>query len=192
MSYRSDNGASYDRTLLSSVPDPTRAEKQEGYNVDLLDNGSAPAPPKEVPSEGHGPAPAVGYSPGAASYAREVGTTKEYESAATPTKVPWYRKRWGIAFIVIVVVCVIAGVVGGVVGGTHQSSHPQNNSAAASAAQAQPSSTNKQPEVTSPSTAVSSAAVSTAAQTTPTQPFAPASSTASTLDAGGASPKASG
>jgi len=28
MSYRSDNGASYDRTLLSSVPDPTRAEKQ--------------------------------------------------------------------------------------------------------------------------------------------------------------------
>ena len=28
MSYRTDNGASYDRTLLSSVPDPTRAEKQ--------------------------------------------------------------------------------------------------------------------------------------------------------------------
>jgi len=28
MSYRTDNVASYDRTLLSSVPDPTRAEKQ--------------------------------------------------------------------------------------------------------------------------------------------------------------------
>ena len=28
MSYRSDTDATYDRTLLSSVPDPTRAEKQ--------------------------------------------------------------------------------------------------------------------------------------------------------------------
>jgi len=28
MSYRNDNDAGYDRTLLSSVPDPTRAEKQ--------------------------------------------------------------------------------------------------------------------------------------------------------------------
>ena len=31
MSRRNDAGASYDRTLLSNIPDPTRAEKQVRY-----------------------------------------------------------------------------------------------------------------------------------------------------------------
>lgn len=35
MSYRNDNGANYDRSLLSSVPDPTRAEKQVRANPPL-------------------------------------------------------------------------------------------------------------------------------------------------------------
>jgi hypothetical protein len=38
MSYRNDTDATYDRTLLSSVPDPTRAEKQV----------RSPSPPKEI------------------------------------------------------------------------------------------------------------------------------------------------
>ncbi|KAH9953613.1 hypothetical protein BC827DRAFT_1159165 [Russula dissimulans] len=150
MSYRSDNGASYDRTLLSSVPDPTRAEKQEGYNVDLLDEGSAPSPPKAVPpatSEGHAaPTSAVGYSPGAVSYARkEEAVANGHEPVVA--KVPWYRKKWGIALIVVVVLLVIGGAVGGAVGGTQHSSHPKTNNTGSTVGQGENQNTNSQQQV---------------------------------------------
>jgi len=132
MSYRRNDttNATYDRALLSSVPDPTRAEKQEGYNVDLLDEGRdrrAPTPPDNVTSEQHGPT--NGYSPGAVAIARkqqEQGQLLE-NGGLKPVKVPWYRTRWGVTAIVIVILLIIGAVVGGAVGGTHHSSHPHNN-----------------------------------------------------------------
>jgi hypothetical protein len=141
-SYRNDNDAGYDRTLLSSVPDPTRAEKQEGYNVDLLDDGRdrrGTTPSNELAATAtsdhqHG-GPTVGYSPGAVSYARkEEGVASNGLEPVTP-KVPWYRTRRGVIFIVIGAVLIIAAIVGGAVGGTHHSSHhttPSNASSSVS------------------------------------------------------------
>ncbi|KAF8269598.1 hypothetical protein EI94DRAFT_1799014 [Lactarius quietus] len=134
MSYRSDTHGSYDHTLLSSVPGPTRAEKQEGYDVDLLDGSRdrrAPTPPTNgVPSEPNG-ATALDYSPGAVSYARKeesAAATNEYE--AVEKRVPWYRTRKGIiAIAVVLLVIIIAAAVGGGVGGSHHSSHSSAKSA---------------------------------------------------------------
>jgi len=130
MSYRSDNHTSYDHTLLSSIPDPTRAEKQEGYNVGLLEESRdrrAASPPT------NGAAPVqngavLDYSPGAVSYARKEvpPTTNEYE--AVEKRVPWYRTRKGrIGIIVVVLLVIIAAAVGGGVGGSHHSHSSKNN-----------------------------------------------------------------
>jgi hypothetical protein len=50
MSYRNDSSAGYDRTLLSSVPDPTRAEKQVRANPPALRiNSKAERSPSSSP-----------------------------------------------------------------------------------------------------------------------------------------------
>ncbi|KAI9511226.1 hypothetical protein F5148DRAFT_1172756 [Russula earlei] len=157
MSYRTDNGASYDRTLLSSVPDPTRAEKQEGYDVDILDESRdrrAPTPPKALaPSDQqHGPS-AVGYSPGALSYARKeeqapapaTTTANGYELVLE--KVPWYRTRWGIIAIVVVIILIIGGAVGGAVGGTRHGSDKSKSNNSSSDVQGQGQATNSSQQV---------------------------------------------
>jgi len=125
MSYRNDTNATYDRTLLSNIPDPTRAEKQEGYNVDLLDDGRDLSAPDGIPSEHHVLAPAEGYSPGAIALARKQGQIENGHEQKL-AKTPWYRTRWGITAIVIAIVLVIGAVVGGAVGGT-QHHHSKNN-----------------------------------------------------------------
>jgi hypothetical protein len=128
MSYRSDTEATYDRTLLSSVPDPTRAEKQEGYNVDLLEDGRdrrarSPPVPNRQPTDqqpltdGETPAPVV-------AVPKEGQVENGGEPAAAKGR--WYRTRWGITAIVVVIILIIGGIVGGVVGGTHHSSKKNN------------------------------------------------------------------
>jgi hypothetical protein len=129
MSYRSDNhAASYDHTLLSSVPDPTRAEKQEGYNVGLLEasrNRSDPPPANGAVSDHNGGV--LDYSPGAVSYARKEDppTTSDYEPVEK--RVPWYRTKKGVIGIVVALLVIIAAAVGGGVGGTRHSSHSSKN-----------------------------------------------------------------
>jgi len=130
MSYRSDNHASYDHTLLSSVPDPTRAEKQEGYNVNLLEE-SRDRRAITLPTNGAAPeqnGAVLDYSPGAVSYARkeELPTTNEYE--AVEKRVPWYRTRKGkIGIAAVLLLIIIAAAVGGGVGGSHHSHSSKNN-----------------------------------------------------------------
>ncbi|KAH9003680.1 hypothetical protein EDB86DRAFT_2826262 [Lactarius hatsudake] len=133
MSYRSDSLGGYDHTLLSSVPDPTRAEKQEGYNVDLLEESRdrrAPSPPTNGAASDHN-GTLLDYSPGAIGLARKedpiTAATNDYEPVEK--RLPWYRTRKGLIGIVVVVVVIIAAAVGGGVGGTRHSSHPANNNA---------------------------------------------------------------
>jgi len=111
------------------------------------------------------------------SYAREAATTKGYEPAVK--KVLWYRKRWGVALIILAVVLVIGGVVGGVVGGTHHShSSPKNNTNASAEQGQSPNSTAQQPvaggsaapSTTTPSTAVQ-ASVAPSSASPGTQPI---------------------
>ncbi|KAF8494380.1 hypothetical protein F5888DRAFT_1805562 [Russula emetica] len=130
MSYRNDANATYDHTLLSSVPGPTKAERQEGYNVDLLDEGRdrrvpSPPVPNRLPTDQQ---PLTdGYSPGAVALLAHKEGQLENGVGPTVAKGQWYRTRWGITAIVIVIVLIIGGIVGGVVGGTHHSSHKSNN-----------------------------------------------------------------
>ncbi|KAN0141946.1 hypothetical protein V8E53_000408 [Lactarius tabidus] len=131
MSYRSDNHASYDHTLLSSVPDPTRAEKQEGYNVGLLEESRdrrAPSPSANGAAPEQNGAAALDYSPGAVSYARKEEPTATNEYEAVDKRVPWYRTRKGmIGIVVVALIIIIAAAVGGGVGGSHHSHSSKNN-----------------------------------------------------------------
>lgn len=124
MSYRNDASTAYDSTLLSSVPDPTRAERQEGYNVDLLDERPDRSPPAPAPDR----QPLTdGYSAGAAvAYAHKEGQLGN-GAERTGAKGPWYRTRWGITAIVIVIVLIVAGAVGGAVGGSHHNPSKSRN-----------------------------------------------------------------
>jgi len=122
MSSHNDYSVGCDHTLSSSVPDPTRAEKQEGYNVGLEDgrDGRAPSLP-----EGAG-APAVRGT--TLEYLGPIVAIDElsrapYGPAIAAQKVqPWYRRKWGIIGITVVAL-IIGGAVGGAVGATHHSSH---------------------------------------------------------------------
>jgi len=102
-------GGDYDERLLDSAPKATRAEKQEGYNVNLLasDNSESPMNPRPTTAthDGHG------------SLETGVPPNKEgYISSLPPT--PWYsRKRWRIALLIGAII-VIGAIVGGAVGGT--------------------------------------------------------------------------
>ncbi|KAI0270576.1 hypothetical protein BC834DRAFT_967341 [Gloeopeniophorella convolvens] len=130
MSFRQDKVASYDHSLLSAVPDPTRAEKQEGYNVDLLEegrNGRAATPPPPAASE-HGQGAPFDYSPGAVGYARNGSSTQDLPEPVKP-KTPWYRTKYGIIGIIVALLVIIAAAVGGGVGGTqhHHHSDASNN-----------------------------------------------------------------
>ncbi|EIM84371.1 uncharacterized protein STEHIDRAFT_132732 [Stereum hirsutum FP-91666 SS1] len=138
MAYESKpgTGSSYDQSLLANAPEVTRAEKQEGYNVDLLEEGrprgaASPAiahtsdnlDPSSTSRAFEGPGPR-----GAGGYTRTLDSDPTtYPANGTTnlgTKRPWYRTRTGIIAIVIIVLVIIGAVVGGAVGGTrHKSSN---------------------------------------------------------------------
>jgi len=68
----------------------------------------------------------MGYSPGAVSYARKDESASNGHELVV-ARVPWYRTRRGIIFLVVGILVIIGAVVGGVVGGTHKSSKPQSD-----------------------------------------------------------------
>ncbi|THH11883.1 hypothetical protein EW146_g7891 [Bondarzewia mesenterica] len=106
MAYREPKSTneSYDQRLLASAPKVTRAEKQGGYNVDLLEegrrHGSASPPPNASPVSEHG-----GPSQGIIMPATAI--------AYTSSKRPWYRTRAGIIGLVVLALVIIGAVIGG-------------------------------------------------------------------------------
>ncbi|KAH0834126.1 hypothetical protein J3R83DRAFT_11416, partial [Lanmaoa asiatica] len=119
--------SSYDQNLLDEAPRATRAQLQEGYNVDLLEQ-----PPRRMPSvrsplpQTPQPAPlTVPLTPGIA----ETGLGEKLGAptpAASKPRTSFWRSRNGIIAIVLIVLIVIGAVVGGAVGGTVKKS--SNNS----------------------------------------------------------------
>jgi len=106
-------GGDYDERLLTSAPKATKAELQEGYNVNLLgsDNSDTPMNARTQTARD-----------GNASLEAVTPPTKEsYPSYS----VPWYRQgKWRV-FMLVGAIIVIAVVVGGAVGGTVN--HKSNN-----------------------------------------------------------------
>ncbi|KAG1873776.1 hypothetical protein F4604DRAFT_1955450 [Suillus subluteus] len=111
----SQNGA-YDQNLLDEAPAATRAQRQEGYNVDLLDDrptrpaSTQPLKPQTIPGDTDVESSPLTREkivplPGAATY------------ASRPTQSFWRTRNGKIAIFVIAIV-IIGAVVGGAVGGT--------------------------------------------------------------------------
>lgn len=98
----------YDQDLLAAAPKPTKEERQEGYNVNLLGEERTATVPL------------------AHSTDLEHGTKEEYP--ISKPAIPFYRTRKGKIIIgVIIVLVVIAAAVGGGVGGTRKSKTPTFN-----------------------------------------------------------------
>ncbi|CDO69961.1 hypothetical protein BN946_scf184836.g35 [Trametes cinnabarina] len=102
--------AAYDERLAAAAPAATRAEKQEGYDVDLLNEQqsgrgvSVSPPPLPVLSANHGIAEAGEF-------------TTDYVHAP-PHAVPWYKTRKTLLILLLGGVVIAAAVIGGAVGGT--------------------------------------------------------------------------
>ncbi|KIP05703.1 hypothetical protein PHLGIDRAFT_128725 [Phlebiopsis gigantea 11061_1 CR5-6] len=118
--------ASYDERLLASAPAATRAAKQEGYNVDLLDDG-APKAGSSSPETQHAP---LASSHGHA----EAGLSKEVLPSYASAPVPWWRRKKVIIFAVIFAVVAVAAIVGGAVGGTVNHNKGGNKAAVSASA----------------------------------------------------------
>ncbi|KAI0742535.1 hypothetical protein C8Q80DRAFT_1189131 [Daedaleopsis nitida] len=120
----------YDERLLASAPVATRAEKQEGYNIDLLDNDAKP----NVRSTSATPPPAVSGLSADRSQAEAGGYAyapghNGYASTAPST--PWYKTRKWLIIFLIGGIAAVAAIVGGAVGGTvghSKSSEPAQSS----------------------------------------------------------------
>ncbi|KIJ36448.1 hypothetical protein M422DRAFT_261191 [Sphaerobolus stellatus SS14] len=178
--------AGYDQSLLQATPEVTRAERQGGYNVDLLNDDGRPRPQRSATQRT------------AASHSQSVRAASARESARHPsafpgkeayvpslpvpitaaptrsTNVPWFRTTRGIIALAIIVIVIVGAVVGGAVGGTvghknkgvsgqstgtHQGQAPSSTSNSTSTSTSTPASAAAQGEVTlSPSVPLSSSA----------------------------------
>ncbi|KJA26537.1 hypothetical protein HYPSUDRAFT_75351 [Hypholoma sublateritium FD-334 SS-4] len=101
----------YDQSLLASAPAATRAQMQDGYNPDILnEKPAAPTPPA---SNSRQNLEAYGNGSTTPALAQEG-------AYVSPSKTPFYRTKKGIIVILVVLAVIIGAVVGGAVGGTRK------------------------------------------------------------------------
>ncbi|KAG2051078.1 hypothetical protein BDR06DRAFT_1010630 [Suillus hirtellus] len=112
----SPNGA-YDQNLLDAAPAATRAQRQEGYNVDLLDDrptrpvSTQPLTlPQPISSD-------TDVESSSLVQEKDVPGAAAATYASHPTKSFW-RTRNGKITIFVIAIVVIGAIVGGAVGGT--------------------------------------------------------------------------
>lgn len=105
-------GGDYDERLLASIPAASKAEKQEGYNVNLLDNEQNSSPLAQNPPSN------LGHSNGDPE-GGPLSKEHSYQKGNFAFRpLPWYRRgKWRIG-ILIGAIIIIGAVVGGAVGGT--------------------------------------------------------------------------
>ncbi|TFK50576.1 hypothetical protein OE88DRAFT_1661065 [Heliocybe sulcata] len=117
---------SYDHGLLASAPAASRAERQGGYDVDLLDS----KPPYNGPPSGsYSSSSDALWTPRPRSNS-PVQTEQGLPAASKPKK-PLWRTGRGVTIIVIATLLVIMGaVIGGAVGGTAARRHKSNDTPA--------------------------------------------------------------
>ncbi|EKM52824.1 uncharacterized protein PHACADRAFT_176833 [Phanerochaete carnosa HHB-10118-sp] len=118
--------ASYDERLLDSAPVVTREAKQEGYNVDLLDDsrraGSSSPETRAPLASNHGHAEAA------------LASKEQLAPYPAARPIPWWKTKKFIVFSVIFAVVAIAAIVGGAVGGSVHH-HNKSNSTDTSGSQ---------------------------------------------------------
>ncbi|TFK50578.1 hypothetical protein OE88DRAFT_269911 [Heliocybe sulcata] len=116
----------YDERLLASAPAATRAEKQEGYNIDLLDEEPSRAGRASTTHDHTGGYVQGNRYSGAAS-APDTPSLEEKPGPLSRGRTPWWRTATGIAVLVILSLIIVGAVVGGAVGGSLGSRKSQND-----------------------------------------------------------------
>ncbi|KAI6164014.1 hypothetical protein EDD17DRAFT_409469 [Pisolithus thermaeus] len=122
-------GGGYDQNLLVDAPEASRAQLQEGYNVDILEGGrSRRSPSVRSPAGSATPAPPAAAPPPPVSQgplvlaAAENGSKEQFVESggayASKPRTGFWRSRNGIIIIFVIILVVIGAVVGGAVGGT--------------------------------------------------------------------------
>ncbi|KAG2135355.1 uncharacterized protein EDB93DRAFT_1254272 [Suillus bovinus] len=173
------NGA-YDQNLLHEAPAATRAQRQEGYNVDLLDDrptrptSTQPLTlPQPIPSD----------TDVESSSLTQEKIVPEPAHASRPAQSFW-RTRNGKITIFVIAIVIIGAIVGGAVGGT-VGKISSNNNAPAKNGPTSSTSTFSSGETTSIPTTATSTGTEVAQTTPPGQSFA-----SSTTEAARTSPSA--
>jgi len=115
--------SSYDQNLLDEAPRATRAQLQEGYSVDLLEDRPRRSASMRSPAT---PAPTTAVVPLTPGIA-ETGSREKFGSATPASRQSFWRTRNGIITIVVIAVVIIGAVVGGAVGGTAGKKSSNNN-----------------------------------------------------------------
>jgi len=138
---------SYDRGLLASAPVATRADRQGGYDVDLLENDPYGGP-SHSSSRLTLPIPR---SPAHTDQGLPFKEERVFNASNSKARKPFWRTGKGRTIILIAAIVILGAVIGGAVGGTAKK-HKSNNPMTASSAPAQsdsgssPSSTPTAPE----------------------------------------------
>jgi len=109
------NTGGYDRGLLAEAPEASKAERQEGYNVNLLDRDRGDAtsphthpPPRSVSNHDGNFIPRQGKADYSSPY---------QEFSGGPKTIPFWRTAKGMIIIAVLTVVVLGAAIGGGVGG---------------------------------------------------------------------------
>ncbi|KAF8332001.1 uncharacterized protein EI90DRAFT_3123087 [Cantharellus anzutake] len=145
----------YDEKLLAEAPLASKKDRQEGYNLDLLEPERTSSPPVRAytPATGVVP-PEAGASfpppPREGTPRLEEGQTdfvstggaNEFRNGdeyySKPSK-PWYKTKTGIIIIIIILLVIIGAAVGGGVAGSHSGKSNNNVVHATSSTSTSPS-----------------------------------------------------
>ncbi|KZT19564.1 hypothetical protein NEOLEDRAFT_1151875 [Neolentinus lepideus HHB14362 ss-1] len=135
---------SYDRGLLASAPVATRADRQGGYDVDLLEND--PYSGRLLHSSSR---LALSTPPSPAQTEQGLPFKEERVlTASSKARKPFWRTGKGTTIIPIAAIVILGAVIGGAVGGTVKK-HKSSNAMTASSAPAQSYSSSSSPSSTS-------------------------------------------
>ncbi|KZT37187.1 hypothetical protein SISSUDRAFT_1048837 [Sistotremastrum suecicum HHB10207 ss-3] len=118
------NGAGYDVEMLRDAPEVTKAQKQEGYNPDLLESEA-----ERETSGGHGVLSTPPERLQQLDPEKNVSTQEYPQTRSTSTRIPFWRTTKGIIIIIVAIIVVLAAVLGGALGGTL---HKKNNNSSSS------------------------------------------------------------
>jgi len=112
------NGVGYDQSLLADAPEVTKADKQEGYNPDLLEQGK----PASRPSPRPGTVP-----PGGKYQTNDSSPIRIATAATFPTTTKQRSKKlWFIVAGVILILVAIGVGVGVTEADKHHNSNAEN------------------------------------------------------------------
>ncbi|KAG8959590.1 hypothetical protein FRC03_007750 [Tulasnella sp. 419] len=119
-------GPTYDQALLADAPEVGKDQRQEGYNVDLLETGR----PGGSPTNTHSPIPPAQSVIGHRPYNEPkdgYNAGFNHTSYSPPKKAPFWRSTKGKILLALLAIAILGAIIGGAVGGTVGKNKSSNN-----------------------------------------------------------------